>query len=1158
MTAIRYSDFEQAKADGIKYMLAVGRRQPMHQGHLKTIQRIMEQGFTPIIVIGSTNTAEKVNGLADPLFEPVSNPLTLEQQREQIRLSLPGKVEGKDYHLVPFPDLGDNEKWNQTLIGTLKGQIEIDGKYPNLLGQTAFHFIGKPEDKRPRRLVSADGKSEEVLAYFWEDTFEKLALPVLNDSLHEEVPAELSATSLRSLDINHLSDADRALFAAPDYVVEQAKAARDSNPDKALLIDIPVTAFDLTLQRLAQEKKISTAEIIAEAKKMDSVLTLTSLQNAARTLNGSMRKFVPTVPLKIASASLNQTVYDFATNVPNILSAIDKAVADGADVLALEELGLTGYSADDYHQWNKNNDEVWKHIQLIARYAQSKNPNLIISLGTPWHYADKTAHASDAAYNLNNRPYNTQMTISGGKVLAIAAKSILADGPAEYEPRQFRNWPFEKGTVPITLPDGNVVPFGKPIVSFGKDGQRFTLTHEICADGWPGVNDNLTINAREQAQARHIVKQSKTHDLSVVLNPSASKPEPALNKEKIRAEGLCKQGSKYCGAFVYTNYLGSSSGTYAAEGSQIFAQDGKIIHHGKRYHFGDVSYSSAVIDVPLAERGAPDVVAPHEYRTHDALRTGQEAAFEKHEPEQLAIEEYARSISLWLRDYMRKQSWPCQGFVISLSGGKDSAYGAIAVTTMVELEVKENGIAGFFEHFPNLKYKDDVLRIEREQGQEAAIDAIKKNLLTCVYLPTENSSARTENAARFLIEGGALPGGTNVKGIGGTFYVAPKQRVLDEETIAYSGLNVDAVARSHRAIIIDGMDSDASVKDAIRALPETLQYDIAAAEIVRRIKAYVNAEKGSNPKLPDYITQHCVKPIPTWANPDDDVTLQNIQARVRLPTPWTVANKESKLALVTSNKSEAALGYTTAGGDMHMGGANPIGGIGKNQIIKSLKYFAEHGLEGLHPIPSLHFVNQEKASAELRKEVEGTPAQTDESDLGFSYAQSKVIEQLLITDRRTPAEVFAALKGNTLFPSDETARRDILLKFSQRWGSSQFKRIMGTLAPHVGGNNDPHQAVRTTVLGDHFRTGMAQVTLDVMADKLGGPGPFERAFQMRIDDAKELASLSAVFKSLLLGKSIPELLSPDLRSDVKAASRTGKAAEAYIELTPQPRGRAIA
>ncbi len=1146
MTSMHYTDFETPKEHGIQYMLAVGRRQPMHQAHLRTLSRIMEQGYTPIIVIGSTNKAEKVNGLTDNLFEPVSNPLTLEDQRTQIRQALAGKQEGKDYHMVSFPDLGDNDAWNHALTDCLKGQIEIDGKYPNLLGKTAFHFIGKPEDKKPRRFVSPDGESKEVLAYFWEDTFDKLGLPVLTDSLYPDLPKGLSATYLRSLDLNHLSTSDRALFAAPDFIIERANQARNANPEKDALRELPVTLLDISLERLAKEKKISTRSIIAAAQEHGEELSIDTLRDAARRLNGSMHQSVPTVSLKVASASLNQTVYDFATNVPNIMHAIDKAVEDGADVLALEELGLTGYSADDYHQWNKSNDEVWKHIQLIARYANAKNPNLIISLGTPWHYADKSAHASDALYNLNNRPYNTQMTITGGKVIAIAAKSILADGAAEYEPRQFRNWPFEKGTIPVTLPDGSTVPFGKPITSFGEDGKRITLAHEICAEGWPGVNDDLTINAREQTQARHIAKQAQTHDLSLVLNPSASKPQPAINKERIRAEGLCQQGSHYCGAFVYTNFLGSGSGTYAAEGSQIFAQDGKIIHRGQRYHFGDVSYSSAVMDVPLAERGVPDAVAPHLFHTHSVQHIGKEADFESATKDHLMLEEYARTISLWLRDYMSKQPWPCQGFVISLSGGKDSAYGAIAVTTMVDLEVQENGIDGFFKHFPKLAYKDEVLKVFEEHGQEAAVDAIKKHLLTCVYLPTDNSSERTQNAARFLIEGGKSADGTHVKGIGGNFYVAPKQRVLDEEIIAYSGLNVDAVATMYKDLILNNMEH----ADSVRDLPDTLQHDIAAAEIVRTIKTYINAPLNSHPVLPHYLSEQCVKPIPTWANPKDDVTLQNIQARVRLPTPWTLANKEGKLALVTSNESEAVLGYTTAGGDMHMGGANPIGGVPKEDITRSLQYFEHHGLNGSSPIPTLHFINNEKPSAELRKESTGTSPQTDEDDLGFTYAQSKIMENLLLENRKTPAEVFSLLVKNKDFTQDPTVCRDILLKFTKRWESNQFKRVMSTLAPHVGSNVDPHQAVRTTVLGDHFRTGMAQVTLDVMAEKLGGSERFSRAFMMSLDDAKQRAALGAEFKDLLLTHSINELLSPEIRGNIKSASTQGKAIEAHIAHTP--------
>ncbi|HEU5059442.1 MAG TPA: nitrilase-related carbon-nitrogen hydrolase, partial [Kofleriaceae bacterium] len=47
----------------------------------------------------------------------------------------------------------------------------------------------------------------------------------------------------------------------------------------------------------------------------------------------------------------------------------------------------------------------------------------------------------------------------------------------------------------------------------------------------------------------------------------------------------------------------------------------------------------------------------------------------------------------------------------------------------------------------------------------------------------------------------------------------------------------------------------------------------------------------------------------------DDVALQNIQARVRGPSVWLLANLDSRLLLATSNRSEAAVGYATMDGD---------------------------------------------------------------------------------------------------------------------------------------------------------------------------------------------------------------------------------------------------
>ncbi len=830
------------------------------------------------------------------------------------------------------------------------------------------------------------------------------------------------------------------------------------------------------------------------------------------------------IRIKIASVSLSQIVYDYATNVRNIKQAIDLAVADHADILATEELSIVGYPADDYHQWNKDNDTVWTILNYIARYAEKKNPNLVLTVGVPWHYADKSKHASDAKYNINDRPYNTHAVITGGRVVALSAKSILADGPAEYETRQFNSWPLSLDTIRITLPDGSEVPFGKVILHFGDRHEHISLVNEICAEGWPGVYDDQSINHREQAEARHIAALAQDHDLSVVLNPSASKPQPAINKEKIRIEGLCKTGSRYCGVYVYTNYLGSASGTYAAEGSQIFAQNEQIIHHGRRYSFRDVSYSSAVVDVPTAQHEKPTAVIAHTFIAHVPFRMGREAAFDaayanrKINAEQLSYEEYMRSIALWLRDYLAKPTWGAQGYVVSLSGGKDSAYGALAVTTMIDLDIQENGIANFLRRFNNLKFGDEILTIEAEQGIEAAKMVLKNRLLTCVYLPTDNSSTRTLNAARFLIEGGTLPDGTQVKGIGGKFYVAPVQAMLDEATVAFTGLDLNKVAQENLSEILD------STYDA---LPDDERLALARAKLMRTINDYVDATPDHVPALPDYITRHCVNRLPTWANPHDDLTLQNIQARIRLPVPWTIAGQERKMPLVTSNESEAVHSYTTAGGDMHMGGANPIGGIPKHAITQSLAYFEQRGLVGLAPVRSLYWINHEEPSAELRKMVKDTAEQTDESDLGFTYAQSQFIEERLIVERQTPLEVLPSMRQNGFFPDDPAAQRDILIRFAQRWESGQFKRIMGALAPHVGSNVDPHQSVRTTVIGDHFHTGCAHMTLEVIKEILGGDKYFEKKFSMTTSEAKTAASINADFKSALISWSMPKLLDPN-------------------------------
>ncbi len=106
---------------------------------------------------------------------------------------------------------------------------------------------------------------------------------------------------------------------------------------------------------------------------------------------------------------------------------------------------------------------------------------------------------------------------------------------------------------------------------------------------------------------------------------------------------------------------------------------------------------------------------------------------------------------------------------------------------------------------------------------------------------------------------------------------------------------------------------------------------------------------------------------------------QNLQARVRGAMMLNWANCAGGLLLVTSNLSEAAVGYTTTGGD-NEGGFSPIANVPKTLVSSLLEYIAQR--DG---IASLQQVLASPPSAEL------APDQQDETDL-MPYA---VLDDLL-------------------------------------------------------------------------------------------------------------------------------------------------------------------
>jgi NAD+ synthase (glutamine-hydrolysing) len=178
-------------------------------------------------------------------------------------------------------------------------------------------------------------------------------------------------------------------------------------------------------------------------------------------------------------------------------------------------------------------------------------------------------------------------------------------------------------------------------------------------------------------------------------------------------------------------------------------------------------------------------------------------------------------------------------------------------------------------------------------------------------------------------------------------------------------------------------------RSAARGLAEALgaafhEFDIEA--IVRDYKAIVSRAIG--------------RPL-SWDH--DDVALQNIQARVRSPGVWMIANITGALLVSTSNRSEAAVGYATMDGDTS-GGIAPLAGIDKAYLRRWLRWLEHGGPEGVGPIPALAAVNVQAPTAELRPAASG---QTDESDL-MPYDVLDAILEMYVVDQKSPAEIRAA------------------------------------------------------------------------------------------------------------------------------------------------------
>jgi NAD+ synthase (glutamine-hydrolysing) len=191
-------------------------------------------------------------------------------------------------------------------------------------------------------------------------------------------------------------------------------------------------------------------------------------------------------------------------------------------------------------------------------------------------------------------------------------------------------------------------------------------------------------------------------------------------------------------------------------------------------------------------------------------------------------------------------------------------------------------------------------------------------------------------------------------------------------------------------------------------------------------------------------------------NPElGDVTLENVQARLRTLVVFALANQHAGHVLGTGDLSEKALGWCTYAGD-HIANYDINGGVPKTLIQFVIRWVADHRVDSWAQSNStplkevLHAILDTPISPELLPTgLDGSIAQITEQAIG-PYELHDFYLYHFVRHGARPGRVLdlARVAFGERYPLEELQRW--LAVFLRRFFASQFKRSCATDGPKVG------------------------------------------------------------------------------------------------------------
>ncbi len=245
--------------------------------------------------------------------------------------------------------------------------------------------------------------------------------------------------------------------------------------------------------------------------------------------------------MKVTIGQINTTNGDIDGNIAKILVAIEKAKADGSDLIVFPEVCIHGYTSQDWFQDKDIIERAEEPLQKIIPHTQG----LTAIVGTIRVNEDLSE---------GRRLFNCAAVIHDGKLLGYTDKELLPEYDVFDDPRYFQ------------------IGGHKKIYEIG----AMKLGVVVCEDFW---NDKTFWKERlyEQDPTDEVINQGA--DMIVSINASPYNK----GKIKLRCEMVAHRAKLAKVPIVFVNLVGGNDGIVFDGASLVADSEGDIILQAKAF-----------------------------------------------------------------------------------------------------------------------------------------------------------------------------------------------------------------------------------------------------------------------------------------------------------------------------------------------------------------------------------------------------------------------------------------------------------------------------------------------------------------------------------------------------------------------------------------------